>query len=339
MSDTTPVAKVSEPTPSQMRAMLERMVVIRRTEEQLGADSRAGRLPGNVHLYIGQEAVAVGVCAHLADDDYITSNHRGHGHYIAKGGVPRELVAEVYGKRTGACRGLGGSMHVADLSKGMLGANGIVGGGIGIAAGAALAAQAAGRGQVAVAFFGDGAASEGVLSEVLNIAALWSLPLVLVCEHNLYSEFSPSATVTAGEIADRARPFGVPATRIDGNDLLAVWSAAGEAIARARNAGGPSFIEARTYRLRGHLEAEAGFIQTKYRTDEEVAAWVARDPIPAFAAALERRGLLEPGELAKTEAKVAQLVAEAVSFAATSDVPDMSFVEAARSVSAAGQGG
>jgi acetoin:2,6-dichlorophenolindophenol oxidoreductase subunit alpha len=329
MIEATPHSVAAEPAAAQLRSMLERMVIIRRTEERLGADSRSGRLPGNVHLCIGQEAVAVGVCTHLSDDDYITSNHRGHGHFLAKGGLPRELVAEVYGRRTGACRGLGGSMHVADLSKGMLGANGIVGGGIGIAAGAALAAQAAGRGQVAVAFFGDGAASQGVLSEVLNIAALWHLPLVLVCEHNLYSEFSPSATVTAGSIGDRARPFGVPTVTIDGNDVLAVWRAAGAAVARARQGQGPSFIEAQTYRLRGHLEAEAGFIQTKYRSDEEVASWAARDPIPAFAAAMRARGLLEPDALATIESAVATLVGEAVRFAEASDLPNSSMVEEA----------
>jgi TPP-dependent pyruvate/acetoin dehydrogenase alpha subunit len=320
---------VNEPSPAQLLAMLNVMVTIRRTEEQLGMDSKAGKLPGNVHLYIGQEAVAAGVCAHLGDDDFITSTHRGHGHFLAKGGKPRELIAEVHGKRTGACHGLAGSMHVADLSKGMLGANGIVGGGMAIAAGAALSAQLQGRGQVAVVFFGDGAASEGVLSEVFNIAALWKLPLVFVCENNLYSEFSPSATVTAGSLVDRPRPYGIPTTSIDGNDVVAVWAAAGEAVSRARQGLGPSFIEARTYRLRGHLEAEAGFIQTKYRTDEEVASWAKRDPISAVAALLLAQGYLAEDGLAQIDSAVMLEVAEAVRFAEASEVPDMSYVEAA----------
>jgi pyruvate dehydrogenase E1 component alpha subunit len=197
----------------------------------------------------------------------------------------------------------------------MLGANGIVGGGIGIAAGAALAAQMAERGQVSVAFFGDGAASQGVLAEVLNIAALWKLPLLLVCEHNGYSEFSPSDTVTAGSIADRATPFGVPSQAIDGNDVVAVWHAAHAGIGRARRGEGPSLIEARSYRLHGHLEAEAGFVQGKYRSDEEIESWRQRDPIPRLAALLRSRGTLDDDGLAAIEARVAAVVADAVAAA------------------------
>jgi pyruvate dehydrogenase E1 component alpha subunit len=315
-----------EPTSAEKLALLERMIVIRRTEEQLGLDSKAGKLPANVHLYIGQEAIATGVCAHLAHDDYITSTHRGHGHFLAKGGTPAQLIAEVYGKRAGACHGFGGSMHVADLSKGILGANGIVGGGIGIAAGAAFAAQVSGQRQVAVAFFGDGAASEGVLSEVLNVAALWTLPLVLVCEHNMYAEFMPSSTITAGEIVDRARPFGVAAESVDGNDVVAVWRSAGTAIARAREGLGTTLIEAKSYRLRGHIEAEAGFLPWKYRTDEEVASWTARDPIPTFAAQLRGQGLLSDEALARLDARVLMEIAQGVRLADQSEVPDSSFL-------------
>jgi acetoin:2,6-dichlorophenolindophenol oxidoreductase subunit alpha len=311
-----------DPTSAEKLALLEGMIVIRRTEERLGVDSKAGKLPANVHLYIGQEAIAVGVCAHLADDDYITSTHRGHGHFLAKGGTPAQLIAEVYAKRSGACHGFGGSMHVADLSKGILGANGIVGGGIGIAAGAAFSAQATGRGQVAVAFFGDGAASEGVLSEVLNIAALWKLPLVLVCEHNMYAEFMPSSTITAGEIAERARPFGIAAESVDGNDVMAVWKAAQTAISRARQGLGTTLIEAKSYRLRGHIEAEAGFLPWKYRTDEEVAGWAARDPIPAFAAQLRARGLLSDEALAQLDAGILAQIAEGVKLADESAAPE-----------------
>lgn len=301
-----------QPSREALMALLERMILIRRTEERLGADSRAGRLAGNVHLYVGQEAIATAVCAQLRDDDYIGSTHRGHGHFLAKGGTAAALVAEIYGRDTGPCGGFGGSMHVADLSRGMLGANGIVGGGIGIAAGAALSAQMNGRGQVAVAFFGDGAASQGVLTEVLNIASLWKLPLLLVCEHNGYSEFSPSDTVTAGSIADRAIPYGVPSSVVDGNDVFAVWAAAAEALARARAGDGPSFIEAKSYRLHGHLEAEAGFVQGKYRSDEEIASWRARDPIPRLAQQLLQRGWLEEGDVVAIEARVAECVLAAV---------------------------
>jgi pyruvate dehydrogenase E1 component alpha subunit len=186
-----------------------------------------------------------------------------------------------------------------------------------------------GKGQVAVGFFGDGAASEGVLSEVLNIASLWKLPLVLICEHNMYSGISTTASVTAGSIADRARPFGVPAATIDGNDVLAVWRAAKTAVERARLGEGPSFIEAGSYRLRGHIESEAGFLQHKYRTDEEVALWGTRDPIPVFAEILRKRGVLNEAGLSAIEAAVRAQVAEAVAFAVASDVPDMSAVRSA----------
>ena len=311
------------PTADELLRMYERMLLIRRAEEQLGSDSKAGKLPGNVHLYIGQEAIAVGVCAHLTDRDKIGSTHRGHGHFLAKGGEVSAMIAEIYGKETGVCHGFGGSMHVADFSKGILGANGIVGGGIGITAGAAFAALLDGQGAVAVAFFGDGAASQGILSEVMNIAALWSLPLILVCEYNGYSEFSPSATVTAGKIGDRARPFGIPTETVDGNDLVAVWKATQKAVARARGGDGPSFIEAVSYRQRGHLEAEAGFIQEPYRTQEEVALWMERDPIPRLAARLRALNVADDEIFAGIESKVSRSVKDAVAFAQASASPDL----------------
>jgi len=310
------------PSAKDMHAMLKTMLMIRQTEDQLGKDSRAGKLPGNVHAYIGQEAIAVGVCAHLTPADYITSTHRGHGHFLAKGGTPAQLIAEVYGKQGGACHGFGGSMHVAELDKGMLGANGIVGGGMGIAAGAALSASVSGIGQVAVCFFGDGAAAQGWLSEVLNMASLWKLPLILVCEHNSFAEFMSSDTVTAGVISDRARPFGIPTTTIDGNDALAVWEAADAAVKRARQGLGASFIEAKTYRLRGHVEAEAGFLPWKYRTDDEIASWTARDPIPRFAEVLRTRGILSEEGYAALRREVAEIVADAVKFGDASELPD-----------------
>lgn len=260
-------------------ALYRRMLLIRRMEERLGDVVQSGELPGPVHLYIGQEAVAVGVCAHLDDADWVASNHRGHGHFLAKGGTPHAMVAEIFGRATGICHGKGGSMHVADFGRGILGANGIVGGGIGLAAGAALAAQLDGKGRVSVVFFGDGGANQGVVSEVLNIAAIWKLPLLLVCENNGFSEFSPTSTVTAGEIAARAQPFGVPGVTVDGNDVITVWRAAGEAVTRARSGRGPTLIEARTYRWRGHVETEKSFLSEQYREDAEIAEWRGRDPI------------------------------------------------------------
>jgi len=307
----------------EMLALYHRMLLIRRVEEQLGDDFRAGKLPGPVHLYIGQEAVAVGVCAHLADSDWIASTHRGHGHFLAKGGSAKHLMAEVYGRDTGICRGLGGSMHVADFSKGIIGANGIVGAGISITAGAALAAQLDGKGAVGVAFFGDGAANQGVLCEALNIGVLWNLPLILVCENNGFSEFSPSASVTAGEIVDRARPYGAACEALDGNDLVAMWQAAGRAVTRARAGGGPTLIEARTYRQRGHVEAEATFLTEAYRSEDEVRSWVARDPLPATAKRLLEAGHASRADLDRIAERVEEELAEAVRFAEDSPWPDM----------------
>jgi len=301
--------------------LYRRMLLIRRIEERLGEDFKRGDLPGPVHLYIGEEAVATGVCAHLTDADWIASTHRGHGHFLAKGGDPRLLVAEVYGREGGACRGMGGSMHVADFSKGILGANGIVGGGIGLAVGAALAAQLDRKGAVSVAFFGDGAANQGVLMEALNVSALWKLPLVLVCENNGFSEFSPTATVTVGAIADRAKPFGVPSAAVDGNDVIAVWQAARAAVRRARAGEGPSLLECCTYRLRGHVESEASFLQGSYRSDAEVADWATRDPIARLAGYLDQNGLAPASAREAIEAEVAAAVAAAVAYATASPYP------------------
>lgn len=301
--------------------MHRRMLLIRRMEERIGDDFKAGKLPGPVHLYIGQEAVAVGLCRHLSDRDWIASTHRGHGHFLAKGGEPRGMLAEIYGRESGICGGLGGSMHVADYTKGIIGANGIVGGGIALTAGAALAAQLDGEGAVGVCFFGDGAANQGVMTETLNVAALWKLSLVLVCENNGFSEFSPSATVTAGRIHERAQPYGVPCEEVDGNDVLAVWQAANRAIRRARAGEGPSFIEARTYRTRGHVEAEVSFLTKAYRDDAELEAWRARDPIARFAAHLVDHGLAEAAELERIEADVRAVVEDALAFAEAAPWP------------------
>ena len=299
-----------------------RMSRIRLVEERLAQVQSEGELPGPVHLYIGQEAIAVGVCAHLDDADWIASTHRGHGHFLAKSGETKKLVAEVYGRATGVCGGKGGSMHVADVSKGILGANGIVGGGIGLATGAALTAKTRGNGAVSVGFFGDGAANQGVLMEALNIATLWKLPLVLVCENNGFSEFSPSETVTAGEIWRRGTPFGIPSRAVDGNDIVAVYEAAGEAIGRARRGEGPSLLEMRTYRLRGHVEAEKTFLSKSYRTDEEVEARRTAEPLARVRALLREAGV-DDAALAAVEARERAEVDAAFEYAANSPWPEV----------------
>jgi pyruvate dehydrogenase E1 component alpha subunit len=299
------------------------MLLIRRTEERLSADAAAGKLPGAVHLYIGEEAVAAGVCAHLSDADYATSTHRGHGHFLAKGGDVTAMMAEVWGKRDGICAGMGGSMHVADISRGILGANGIVGAGLAIAAGAAFGARLDGDGKVAVCFFGDGAANQGVLMETLNIAAAWQLPLVFVCENNLFSEFTPSAQVTAGRIADRARAAGMPAAEVDGNDVTAVWQAAEQAVARGRSGGGPGFIEARTYRIQGHFEAESFVLSGgHYRDAAEIDAWRGRDPITLAAGRLTSSGAASEAELAAVNARVLARVEQAAAAAEAGEPAD-----------------
>jgi len=304
------------PSPAEALRLYESMVLIRRVEERLRDDSAAGKLPGAVHLYIGEEAVAAGVCAHLGDRDYATSTHRGHGHFVAKGGDVRAMMAEIWAKREGICQGMGGSMHVADIAKGILGANGIVGAGLSIATGAGFGAKLDGDGKVAVCFFGDGASNQGVLMETLNLSALWQLPVIFVCENNGFSEFTPSAQVTAGRIADRARAFSVPAAEVDGNDVTDVWRAAGEAVRRARDGGGPSFIEARTYRLQGHFEAEAFVLGTgRYREEDEIEAWRERDPIARFRSALVSAGTASGADLDRIEAGVRDRVADAVAYA------------------------
>jgi acetoin:2,6-dichlorophenolindophenol oxidoreductase subunit alpha len=320
----TPATQRPSPAPERERllALYERMLLIRRMEERLRADAAAGNLPGAVHLYIGQEAIATGVCAQLSESDWITSTHRGHGHFLAKGGDPRAMMAEIWGKRTGICKGMGGSMHVADFSKGILGANGIVGGGFAIATGAAFAAQVTHDPRIAVAFFGDGASNQGVFMECMNVSSLWKLPLVLVCEHNQFCEFTPSAQVTSGEIADRARAFNIPTTVIDGNDVVAVWQAAGEAVARARRGEGPSFIEARTYRIQGHLEAEDLFLAGgKYREKQEIEEWRLKDPLDRTRERLTAAGV-PAADLQALDARIARTVEDAVKFAQESEPAD-----------------
>ena len=254
-----------------------RMVRIRVFEEEAGKLMESGRIPGSLHLYVGQEAVAAGVCAALRDDDQITSTHRGHGHMVAKGGDFRRMFAELFAKATGANKGKGGSMHISDMEIGMLGANGIVGGGAPIAMGAAFANRYLGSSRVAVSFFGDGASNEGSLHEAANMAALWRLPCIFVCENNGYGEFTPQAGHQVIEdIADRAAGWGMPGVIVDGMDVVAVWVVAVEAVARARAGDGPTFIEAKTYRYYDHVGVKG--MRIPYRTDAEVEVW--RRPRP-----------------------------------------------------------
>ncbi len=301
------------PSDDTLSQMYSRMLLIRKSEEQLFQDVKLGRTPGQVHLSDGQEAVAVGICAHLDDRDQITSTHRGHGHFLAKGGDVNAMFAEIYGKREGICGGMGGSMHVADFSKGIVGANGIVGAGLAIATGAAFANKLDESDRVAACFFGDGASNQGALMECMNIAALWSLPILFVCENNGYSEFSPSDTVTAGTISDRAKPFGIPVRNIDGNDVEAVWYTAREVFEDMRNGSGPAFIEARTYRYSGHFSSEAMVLATPYREDSEIDEWRLKDPLVKTRQSLIERGISEDA-LRAIEAASDQAVAESVAF-------------------------
>lgn len=311
------------PSRDDLFALHERMLLIRRTEERLRDENKAGNLPGAVHLYIGEEAIATGVCAHLADSDMITSTHRGHGHYLAKGGDLKAMMAEIWAKKTGICQGMGGSMHVADFSKGILGANGIVGAGFAIATGAAYSAMLSGEGRVVADFFGDGASNQGTLMECLNVASLWQLPLIFVCEHNTFSEFSPSKTVTSGHIVDRARAFNIPCHVIEGNDVVAVWQAMQDAVQRARSGGGPTFIEAHTYRIQGHLEAEDLFLGgQKYREKDEIESWKKRCPLIISRTQLEKGGAADVARLEEIEQRVMAQVDEAVRFAEESEPAD-----------------
>lgn len=303
---------------SRLFRMYEQMQTIRVFEERAGKEFAAGKIPGFVHLYAGEEAVAVGVCTHLTDGDFITSHHRGHGHCIAKGVDVRKMVAELLGREAGACRGKGGSMHIADVSKGMLGANGIVGGGFPLAAGAGLTAKTNGKGQVAVCFFGDGAANQGTFHEGLNLAGIWKLPVVFVAENNGYAESTPvTYHMSCRDIADRAAGYGMPGVTVDGMDIFAVYEAAGEAIARARRGEGPSLIECKTFRYYGHFEGDA----ITYRTKEEVDSYRARDAIQALRRSIIQRGIAAAPELDAIDTQVQERIDDAWKFAEAAPLP------------------
>jgi pyruvate dehydrogenase E1 component alpha subunit len=299
--------------------MYEKMRTIRAFEEKVAELFAAGKIPGFVHLYIGEEAVAVGVCANLRDDDYITSTHRGHGHLIAKGGDLKLMMAELFGKKTGYCKGKGGSMHIADLDLGILGANGIVGGGLPIAAGAALAAKYQGTDRVVACFFGDGAANQGTFHEALNMASIWNLPVIFVCENNHYAiSLHQHKHMHVTDIAERAKAYDIPGVVVDGNDVIAVYEAAEAAVKRARAGEGPTLIECKTYRHRGHFEGDP----MVYRPKEEAEEWKKRDPIPRFEAKLLEMGILTPADIARIQEEIKAKVEEAVRFAEESPYPE-----------------
>ena len=297
-----------------------RMRTIRVFEEKLAELVMAGRLAGFLHLYAGEEAVAVGVCAHLSEIDMVSSTHRGHGHCIAKGVDVRGMMAELFGRRTGICKGKGGSMHIADLDRGMLGANGIVGAGIPLAVGAALTAQIKKTGGVAVALFGDGAANQGQFHEALNLASVWKLPAVFVVENNGYGEATPTEFVTpVRDLAERATSYAMQSAIADGMDFFDVYEKAGAAIRRARSGDGPTLLECKTYRYFGHYVGDP----LTYRTKEEAEEWrQKRDPLMRFAERVVGEGLVEDGNLRRIDREVSALIDAAVEAAEKAPLPD-----------------
>ena len=300
--------------------MYQKMLEIRHFEDRVHQLFAQGILPGFVHLYAGEEAVAAGVCAHLNDEDTITSTHRGHGHCIAKGCDLKGMMAEIYGKSAGLCKGKGGSMHIADFDKGMLGANGIVGGGFPLACGAALTAKYKKTKNVSVCFFGDGANNQGTFHEGINLAAIWKLPVIFVAENNGYGEATPFSYASSCEsIADRAAAYGIPGIRVDGKDAVAVFQAAGRAIERAKNGEGPTLIECMTYRNYGHFEGDA----QRYKTNEEKAVHQEeKDAIAVFKSELLAKGLMSEEEQSRIEKEVEEAVEQAVAFSEKSAYPE-----------------
>ncbi|MCB1684218.1 MAG: thiamine pyrophosphate-dependent dehydrogenase E1 component subunit alpha [Pseudomonadales bacterium] len=299
------------------------MVRIRHFEERAGKLMEDGKIPGALHLYVGQEAVAAGVMTHLSSEDWITSTHRGHGHVIAKGGEFDPMFAELYGRATGYCKGKGGSMHISNMDLGILGANGIVGAGPPIAVGAAFSNKFRKTDRVSVTFFGDGASNEGSFHEAANMAALYRLPVIFVCENNGYGEFTAQANHQAVvDVADRASGYGMPGVVVDGMDAIAVYEAAGMAIKRAREGGGPTLLECKTYRYYDHVGVRG--MGLKYRSDEEVEEWKQRDPIELLESRLARQNILSADQARTVHAEVAARIDAAVTFAESSPYPDAS---------------
>jgi pyruvate dehydrogenase E1 component alpha subunit len=307
-------------TRDDLIGIYRKMLTIRRFEERAAREYAAGALPGFIHSYIGQEAVAVGVCENLRLDDRIVSNHRGHGHCIAKGADVRRMMAEIHGKKTGYCKGKGGSMHIADFSVGMLGANGIVCAGLPIAIGAALAAQLEAGDRIAVVFFGDGASNEGEFHESLNLASIWKLPIVFVCENNHYgANTAVDHVLPTSTISERGRAYAIPSKTVDGNDILEVREAACEAVVRARSGAGPSLLEFKTYRWHHHFE---GGYFPDLRPPGEIEAWKEKCPIKRFEKKLEEVGILDRQGREAIDCEIMARIEDAVRFAVNSPYPD-----------------
>ena len=300
--------------------LLQTMIRIRIFEENVERLFFNKKIPGFVHLYIGEEAIAAGMMANLKIDDYITSTHRGHGHAIAKGADMKRMMAELFGRRDGYCKGKGGSMHIADFSVGMLGANGIVGGGYNIAVGAGLSISIRKTKQVAVCFFGDGASNRGTFHEALNMASIWKLPVVFLNENNQYASTTPSSyALSVASVADRAKAYNIPGISVDGNDVIAVYNASKYLIKRAKAGKGPSLLECKTYRIKGHFVGDP----EKYRTKDEVAHWRGElDPINRYSKYLKDKQLIDQNEITKMKENAENEVAEAVDFAEKSPFPE-----------------
>jgi len=316
----------SEIPKEKLLRMYRNMMTIRMFEEQVNELYTRALMPGLAHLYTGEEAVAVGVCEALRNDDYITSTHRGHGHCVAKGASPDRMFAELLGKEAGYCKGKGGSMHIADPTTGNLGANAIVAGSAGIATGAAFSAKRADKKQVAVCFFGEGALGQGVVYEVMNLAALWKLPAIYVCENNLYTEYTHFSETLAGNLLARGTAFGVPSEEVDGQDVCAVYSVASRMIERARDGDGPSFLVCNTYRYTGHHVGDIN--REYYRSKQEEQLWKSKkDPLTLFTTWLTSEGLADSSELEAIQKEVVELMTAAVNFAIASPYPAIDKVE------------
>jgi acetoin:2,6-dichlorophenolindophenol oxidoreductase subunit alpha len=320
MNATTASAEVAA---DRALEMYRRMTLIRLFEEQANDLYRSAKMPGLTHLYIGEEAIAVGVCSALRKDDWITSTHRGHGHCLAKGADVGRMFAELLGKEAGYCRGKGGSMHIADHENGNLGANAIVGGSAGIATGAAFSARQRGTVQVAVCFFGEGALGQGLVYEVMNMASLWQLPVIYVCENNMYNEYTHYLEVTAGEILARPRAFGIEAREVDGQDVRAVYANAAELVERARDGGGPAFLLCNTYRYHGHHVGDVD--RAYYRAKAEEEQWLReRDPLALFGAWLEEHDVAGQDDLRRIEEGAREEIETGLAFALASPFPEPS---------------
>jgi len=302
----------------KLTTMYRKMLEIRFFEEKVFELYGQNLVPGTIHLYAGEEAVAVGVCSALEKEDYITSTHRGHGHCIAKGADLKRTMAEILGKKTGYCKGKGGSMHIADFKIGMLGATAVVGAGLPIAVGAGLSTKLRGTDQVVACFFGEGASNQGTFHESINMTSIWKLPVIFVCENNLYAMGTRQSRVMAIEnVADRATAYGIPGVVVDGNDVLAVYEATQKAVERARKGEGPTLIECKTYRLKGHSRVDSA----KYRPKEEVEEWLAKDPIKRFKEKLLQTNAMTESEIQQIEKEVSDDIEEAVKFALESPYP------------------